>query len=150
MMTEIFLEFLQYTESLAIEEVGMKLFELKKIYKGNTQDFERLVIEEIIKRDNIKNFSPDMIIHRYYEYKEQVENKYIEKLKQTWKNGDISCFFLKFLKIIDNTELKNLTLKIIYRLNNQQKIYYENISNYVVFYNENDFNVIIKKTLCKL
>lgn len=144
MMTEIFLEFLQYTESLAIEEVGMKLFELKKIYKGNTQDFERLVIEEIIKRDNIKNFSPDMIIHRYYEYKEQVENKYIEKLKHTWKNGDISCFFLKFLKIIDNVELKNLTLKIIYRLNNQQKIYYENISNYVVFYNENDFGKFIE------
>lgn len=53
-------------------------------------------------------------------------------------------FFLKFLKIIDNTELKNLTLKIIYRLNNQQKIYYENISNYVVFYNENDFGKFIE------
>ena len=34
--------------------------------------------------NNIKNFSPDMIIHRYYEYKEQVENKYIEKSWIIW------------------------------------------------------------------
>jgi len=153
MMTEIFLEFLQYTESLSIEEVGMKLFELKKVYNGNSRDFERFVIEEIIKKDNnIQNYSSEMIIHRYYEYKEQVENKYIEKLKKTWKNGDISSFFLKFLKIIDNVELKNLTLKIIYRLNNQQKIYYENISNYVVFYNQTDFDkfIEIKKLFLKM
>ena len=143
MMTEIFLEFLQYIESLSIDEVGMNLFELRKVYSGNTKDFERLVIEEVIKRGNtnIRNFSSGMLKHRYYEYKEQLENKYIEKFKQIWKNGNsISCFFFKFLQVIDNVELKNLTLQIIYRLNNQQKIYYENVSNYVVFYNDNDFD----------
>jgi hypothetical protein len=53
MMTDIFLEFLQYVESLSIDEVGKKLLQIKKEYNGNSKDFERLIIEEVIKRDKM-------------------------------------------------------------------------------------------------
>ena len=147
MMTDIFLEFLQYVESLSIDEVGMKLLEIKKVYNGNTKDFERLIIEEVIKRneDEVKNYSPGILRHKYYEYEEQPENKYLDKFKQILNMGDsISCFFFKFIRNNDNVELNNLTMQIIYRLNNQQKIYYDNVSNYVIFYFENDFKKFLK------
>ena len=146
MMTEIFLEFLQYIESLSIEEVGINLLKLKALYNGKVKDFERLIIEQVIKKNNsdFSNISPEIINQKYYEYKE-LENKYLEKFKKIWKVDDnISCFFFKFLSAYNNVELNNLTLQIIYRLNNQQKIYYDNISNYVIFYYKNDFVKFLK------
>ena len=146
MMTEIFLEFLQYIESLSIDEAGMNLLQLKKIYNGNDKDFERLIIQQVIKKNDneiIKN-SPTLIKNRYYEYKE-IENKYLQKLKKHWKlKENISSFFFKFLRVSETKEIKNLTMQIIYRLNSQQKIYYDNISNYVIFYYESDFKKFLK------
>ena len=146
MMTEIFLEFLQYIESLCIDEAGMNLLGLKQAYDGDQQEFERLVIEQVIKKNNtdVSKEHPKMFKNRYYDYKE-LENKYLEKFKEHWKLGDnISCFFFKFLRVSENVEINNLTMQIIYRLNNQQKIYYDNISNYVIFYYESDYIKFLK------
>ena len=146
MMTDIFLEFLQYIESLSIDEVGKKLLEIKKIFNGNPKDFERFIIQEVINRNDIdvKNYSPEILRHKYYDYqqhsKSQTKNKYIDLFKQKLNiQKSISCFFFKFLRINDNRELNCLTMQIIYRLNNQQKIYFDNVSNYVIFYKEEDF-----------
>ena len=79
MMTEIFLEFLQYVESLSIDEAGKNLLELKKIYNGKEKDFERLIIQQVIKKNNgeVTKIDPNIMGHKYFEYKE-LENKYFE------------------------------------------------------------------------
>ena len=146
MMSEIFLEFLQYVESLSIDEAGKNLLELKKIYNGKEKDFERLIIQQVIKKNNeeVTKIDPNIMGHKYFEYKE-LENKYFEKFKTHWKlEHNISSFFFKFLRLSETKEINNLTMQIIYRLNNQQKIYYDNISNYVIFYSESDFKKFLK------
>ena len=124
MISTIFFEFLQYIESLSIEELGKNLFELKQVYTGKVNEFERFVIEEIIKTNNDnyaegpKFSNTDSFKHKFVEFKESSENKYVSKFKQQWNISDnISSFFFKFLQVIDNNELINLILKIIYKLN---------------------------------
>ena len=151
MISTIFFEFLQYIESLSIEELGKNLFELKQVYTGKVNEFERFVIEEIIKTNNDnyaegpKFSNTDSFKHKFVEFKESSENKYVSKFKQQWNISDnISSFFFKFLQVIDNNELINLILKIIYKLNNQRKIYYRNVCNYVIFQKDEDFEKFLK------
>ena len=151
MIANIFYEFLQYIESLSIEELGTNLFELKNIYDGNSNKFETIIIEEIIKTNN-DNYKEEPKIkesnslkHKYIEFKESSENKYMNKFKKQWNISDnISNFFFKFLNVIDDNALINVILEIIYRLNNQRKIYYRNVCNYVIFQEEEDFEKFLK------
>ena len=150
-ISTIFYEFLQYIESLDIEELGNNLGELKKAYKGNSNSFELYIIEEIVKTNN-ENYKDEnklnnnSLARRYIEFKESNENKYIKKFKKQWNISDnISNFFFKFLQVIDNnTELIDLIMKIIYKLNNQKKIYYRNVCNYVLFQKNEDFEKFFK------
>ena len=153
LISTIFLEFLQYIESLSIEELGTNLFELKKSYTGKMIEFERFIIDEIVKTNNenynvvpkINNKNINSIKYSFLEFKESSHNKYMNKFIKRWnKNDDISNFFFKFLKVVDNNDLLNLILQIIYRLNNQRKIYYRNVCNYVIFQNDEDFEKFLK------
>ena len=55
----------------------------------------------------------------------------------------ISFFFFKFLHIIDNNELKIKILEILYKANSQKKIFFENITNVVLFDTNNEYNKLI-------
>ena len=151
MISTIFNEFLLYIESLSIEELGNNLFELKKIYNGKEKEFEVLIIEEIIKTNN-NNYSEapkvidtNNVKYKFIGFKESSENKYINKFKKQCNISDnISNFFFKFLQVVDNKELVNLILGIIYKLNNQRKIYYRNVCNYIIFQKSGDFEKFLK------
>ena len=151
MIANIFYEFLQYIESLSIEELGSNLFELKNIYNGNSNKYETMIIEEIIKTNN-DNYKEEPKIkesnnlkHKYIEFKESCENKYMNEFKKQWNISDnISNFFFKFLNVIEDNVLINVILEIIYRLNNQRKIYYRNVCNYVIFQKDEDFEKFLK------
>ena len=151
MISSIFSEFLKYIESLIIEELGNNLIELKNSYNGNANEFERFIIEEIIKANNENSNQQHKYIdtkiakHRYTELKESNENKYLLKFKKQWNISEkISIFFFKILQVVDNKTLSNLILDIIYKLNNQRKIYYGNVCNYVIFQKEEDFEKFLK------
>ena len=151
MISNIFNEFLKYIESLSIEELGNNLIELKKSYNGNSNEFERFIIEEIIKANNKnsneqhKYMDTKIVKHKYIELKESNENKYLVKFKNRLNKSDnISTFFFKIFQVVDNKKLSYLILDIIYKLNNQRKIYYRNVCNYVIFQNEEDFDKYLK------
>ena len=151
MILTIFYEFLQYLESLSIEELGSNLFDLKKVYNGKVTELEGFIIEEIIKTNN-ENYSEEpkfkrtnSFKKRFVEFKESCENKYVNKFKKQWNiSENISNFFFKFLQVIDNNELINIVLDIIYKLNNQRKIYYRNVCNYIIFQKSEDFEKFLK------
>ena len=151
MISNIFYEFLKYIESLSIEELGNNLIELKQSYNGKANEFEKFIIEEIIKANN-ENYADEhkpidtkIAKHKYIELKESNENKYLIKFKNQWNiSENITTFFFKFLQINDNNKLTNLILDIIYKLNNQRKIYYRNVCNYVIFQKEEDFEKYLK------
>ena len=115
--------------------------------------FLEFIIDEIVKTNNenynvvpkINNKNINSIKYSFLEFKESSHNKYMNKFIKRWnKNDDISNFFFKFLKVVDNNDLLNLILQIIYRLNNQRKIYYRNVCNYVIFQNDEDFEKFLK------
>ena len=151
MISTIFLEFLKYIETLSIEELGINILEIKKDYNGKANVFEKFIIEEIIKTNN-ENYEAQQKVHsnnsirnRYIEFKESSGNKYINKFKKKWNISDnISNFFFKFLQVIDNDNLINIVMQIIYNLNNQRKIYYRNVCNYVIFEYDEDFEKFLR------
>ena len=90
MISNIFYEFLKYIESLSIEELGNNLIELKQSYNGKANEFEKFIIEEIIKVNN-ENYADEhkpidtkIAKHKYIELKESNENKYLIKFKNQW------------------------------------------------------------------
>ena len=153
LISTIFLEFLKYIESLSIDELGLNLFELKKAYTGKMIEFERIIVDEIVKtnNENYKKFPKinekniNTLKYRFLEFKESSQNKYMKKFLKQWNNvDDISNFFFKFLKVVDNKDLVHLIVQIIYKLNNQRKIYYRNVCNYVIFQSDDDFEKFLK------
>ena len=135
MISDIFLEFLQYIENLEIDKVFNKIKELSKeqITKRKEQtdeDFYENIIDSIVIRKEApktnKNYI-DEVINKYLMHKRQMN--YGTELYE----NNISFSFFKFLQLIDNVELKNKILQILYRTNSQKKIFFENITNIVLY-----------------
>ena len=148
LISDIFLEFLQYIENLEIEKVYGKINEIvsknkiKKDEKQSEDEFYDILINSLVRE------SPDVEVNKKTNIYLQkvIEQYYTEKNisiddKKDYKN--ISFFFFKFLQIIDNKELKKEILEILYKENSQKKIFYENLTNIVLI----DNNVVYNKLL---
>ena len=143
MICKIFSEFLIYNENLQIEKVFLQInkFNVQRPNKGENQtedEYFDLLINSIIK---IKNEN------------ETESSNYLDKLKEhflTYKKNegfnltqDYNFSFYKYLKLIDNDEFRNKILEILYRQNSQKKIFYENITNIVLFETQIQYNKFI-------
>ena len=127
MMTEIFLNFLNYIENLSIDEIGKRIINANKVenlYDDTEVNCCSLIesISSLPDKDYLTLFKTKYILNSY----------------------SISKIFFKFLQITDNNELKKIILEIIYRLNSQKKIFYENITNLIILNTEEDFNNYIE------
>ena len=141
MISDIFLEFLQYIENLEIDKVFNNI---KKLTKDQTkrkqgqsdEDFYEDLINSIAIGKEIssqnKNYI-DEVINKYLMHKRQMN--YGTELYE----NNISFSFFKFLQLIDNVALKKKILQILYRTNSQKKIYYENITNIVLYDDQRDY-----------
>ena len=120
----IFLEFLSYLEHSTIDELG------NNINKGNLinlDEYENKLIKEIIN----KKYSTKCLDE--FKRKNFHENEF-----------SISLYFFKFLNIVDELNLKNLALQILFKLNSAKKIFYFNIDNLVILRNKEEYNKFIQ------
>ena len=140
MICKIFTEFLIYNENLEIEKVFIQInkFNEQRPRQGENQT---------------KDDYYDLLINSIVRIKKEGETNYLDKLKEhylTYKKNEGQGFtqentfsFFKYLKLIDNDEFRNKILDILYRQNSQKKIFYENITNIVLFETQNQFNKFI-------
>ena len=143
MICEIFLEFLKYKENLEIQNIYNQINKFSadrpKIADNQTEDeYYDLLINSIIKFK-----SEDM--QEPFNYLEELKSKYLNyKKKDGYQFDEKNSFtFFKYLKLLDNDEFKNKILEILYRQNSQKKIFYENITNIVLFETQLQFNKFI-------
>ena len=143
MICEIFLEFLKYKENLEIQNIYNQINKFSadrpKIADNQTEDeYYDLLINSIIKFK-----SEDM--QEPFNYLEELKSKYLNyKKKDVYQFDEKNSFtFFKYLKLLDNDEFKNKILEILYRQNSQKKIFYENITNIVLFETQLQFNKFI-------
>ena len=143
MICKIFTEFLIYNENLEIEKVFLQInkFNVSRPKKGENQTEDEYY---------------DLLINSIVKIKKEGEiesSNYLDKLKEhylTYKKNEGQGFsqentfsFFKYLKLIDNDEFRNKILDILYRQNSQKKIFYENITNIVLFETQIQFNKFI-------
>ena len=144
LICDIFLEFLKYIENLEMDHIFNQINKFNKqrqnILENQSEDeYLDILINSII-QDNYAERKGNI------DYFEELENKYLMNSKEDrnkiYKENIFSIF--KFLKIIDNEEFRNKILEILYRQHSQKKIFYENISNIVLFETQNQFNKFLK------
>ena len=147
MICDIFLEFFKYIEYLEINKAFNKIDELnksqiKKKEKQTENEFYDDLMISLVKKDennNSYNYLDKVMeqyrIHKKREFGEKKEDNY---------NCTISHIFFKFFQIIDNNELKVKILEILYKANSQKKIFYDNLTNIVLFDTKEDYNKLVK------
>ena len=120
----IFFEFLNYLEHSTIDELGNNISKDKII---DIDEYENELKKEIIN----KKYSTKCLDE--FKSKNFHDNKF-----------SISQNFFKFLNIVDEINLKNLALQILFRLNSAKKIFYFNIDNLVILRNKEEYNKYIQ------
>ena len=139
MICGIFLEFLKYKENLDIENIFEQISKYNrqrpKIVQEQSEDnyFDHLINSIVtFKKEDGKEYS---------DYLEEVKNKYI-----IYKQNEGSRFnqknnfsFFKYLKLIDCDDFKNKILENLYRQNSQKKIFYENITDIIIFETQSQY-----------
>jgi len=98
--------------------------------------------------DLLKLFSNHLVNKKKEILKINKENK----LNYNIENQNITIIFLRCIHKLDIMDLKQICFEIIYRLNSQYFIFFENLSNLVIFENEDDLEKfeIIKKHFLEL
>ena len=145
-ISDIFLEFFKYIEYLEINKAFNKIGELNKSKIKRREDqnedefYDNLMIS-LVKKDE-KNNSYNYLDEVMKQYKIH-KNKDINEKKEDY-DYTISHIFFKFLQIVDNNELKIKILEILYKANSQKKIFYDNLTNIVLFDTKEDYNKLVK------
>ena len=124
LMEKIFLEFLMHLEHSTIDELGN---DISKDRILNCYEYENKLINEIIN----KKYSTKCLDE--FKRKNFHENEF-----------SISLYFFKFLNIVDDINLKNLALQILFRLNSAKKLFYFNIDNLVILRNKEEYDKFIQ------
>ena len=152
MICEIFLEFLKYTENLEMEFIFKQINKLSKTRPAMAENQSKDEYFDLLINSIIKNKTEDE--NDFLDYSNEIKNKFLMYQNNSSFNVDkenIFSFF-KYLKIIDNVEFRKKILEILYRQNSHKKIFYENITNLVLFETQNEFNdfLSLKEIFLKL
>ena len=117
---KIFQEFMDYLEYADVEGLG--------------EDFK---INENISREEYEYKLKNEIINK------KCSTKYLDEFmsKSINLNEFLICFY--FLKL-KNTKLQNLSLDILYKLNNAKKIFYFNMDNLVIMKDEEEYTKFLE------
>ena len=144
LICDIFLEFIKYIENLEIDHIFNQINKFNRqrqnIQENQSEDeYFDFLINSIIKYNNGEG-------EENFNYFEELKNKFLINLNEEKDNIDKENIFsiFKFLKIIDKEEFRYKILEILYRQNSQKKIFYENITNIVLFETQNQFNKFLR------
>ena len=150
LISDIFLEFFKYIENLEINKIFNKIDILNrnKIKKAEGQpenEFYDKLINSIVQKEDDAYIYLRQVMEQYKSHKigNKNENDINDFQNEERYEDTISFFFFKFLHIIDNNELKIKILEILYKANSQKKIFFENITNVVLFDTNNEYNKLI-------
>ena len=131
LIEEIILEFFHYLEFSTIEKLGEDL----NIYENQTRkEYKDKLINEVLEKDYSTKYLDEFI-------KERTNNEKNNKKKEDDFQINLFKFFCNNNK---NTNLKNLALDILYKINGAKKIFYYNVKNLVIMENDEEFNKFIE------
>ena len=139
LVCDIFLEYLKFTENIEMENIFNQInkFNKKRPNIGEDQskdEYYDLLINSIIKYNTGEE-------NEFFDYSNEIKKMFLKYQNNSIYNvnkENIFSFF-KFLKLIDSVEFRNKILEILYRQNSHKKIFYENITNIVLFETQSEF-----------